>query len=1052
MTFRWISLTVAFFGLLLVSTACGPECPEGQKKCGETCVNTQVDRSHCGECNKACEAGQLCSAGTCALTCQAGLTECEGLCSDTKTDRNNCGGCGKQCKSGELCTEGACKLSCPEKQTDCSGACVDTQTNTQNCGTCGKQCEIGQVCNAGKCELVCSNGLTSCSDACVNTKTDRNHCGSCGKACATGQVCNAGTCALTCQKDDSSCGGNCTNTQTDFNHCGKCDNSCKSGEICKAGTCVLNCQDGYTNCTGSCINTKVSRLHCGACDKACANGEICNAGTCEVSCPTGLSVCNNTCVNLNTDAKNCGKCGTACTGNDVCQSGTCTVYCQKGYSECSKNCVDLQQDEKNCGKCGTSCPTGEVCAQGKCTKPCPNGTRPCNSACINYSNDPQNCGRCGNVCKANQACLGGYCEPCTDCPVWVKKYGAFNAEAIFGMTVDSNDNIYITGGFTKVSRFGKTILTSAGSDDIFVAKLSPNGDVLWVKQAGGTGTDDGYAIGVDSSGNVYITGTFTGTATFGPTQLSSAGGYDIFWAKLDKDGKWLKAISNGGTSADYGLSLAIDSSGNSYITGQVTIPNVTKGGADIYIAKLDNQGKILWFRTAGSSSSEEGKGIAVDSKGNIYVTGRFYSSVVFGSTTLTSKGSSDVFVVKYDNAGKVLWATSAGGTSIEYGNAITVDSAGNVFVTGRFSKATADAEFGTHKLKSNGGYDIFVAKVDSTGKWAWAVSAGGSGSDNSNGIGVDSKGIVYAAGYFSGGSATFDKATLTAPGSGEEMFILQVDGTGKVMGATRMGGTGNDRVYAMAMSSKDAIYVTGIFSVEATFGKLSLLTSGNIDSFVAKYTKPGEAFCPSTGYNVCNKACIDTTVDNKNCGVCGKQCATGEICGAGKCLKAPVGIVLQELNIDAPDYVGLKNTSNKDINLAGLNLVLYYTSDSISTPSVNFQLPSFTLKAGATVLCVEFSTTAGEINCPSIPYISSSDFVALLCFGKCTASNGSNVLDAAVVGAPSSVKLPQGITFSGSIPNMTSTQSGTSSYIRSTTASKHPIFNGTEWKIGPKTR
>ena len=232
------------------------------------------------------------------------------------------------------------------------------------------------------------------------------------------------------------------------------------------------------------------------------------------------------------------------------------------------------------------------------------------------------------------------------------------------------------------------------SEEVFVAKLSSNGSWLWAVKAGGSIGDSGYAIAYDSSGGVYVTGYFeSDDATFGSTidVLTSSGGIHIFVAKLSSSGSWLWAVKAGGSGVDGGDAIAVDSSGNSYVTGYFGgtaafgSTNLTSSGErDIFVAKLSSSGSWLWSVKAGGSGLEGGDAIAVDSSGNSYVTGYFGGTAAFGSTRLTSSGAYDIFISKLSSSGSWLWAVKAGGTSIDYARGIAIDSLGNSYVAGHF--------------------------------------------------------------------------------------------------------------------------------------------------------------------------------------------------------------------------------------------------------------------------------------------------------------------------------------------------------------------------------
>jgi hypothetical protein len=360
--------------------------------------------------------------------------------------------------------------------------------------------------------------------------------------------------------------------------------------------------------------------------------------------------------------------------------------------------------------------------------------------------------------------------------LWAKRAGGAKTDFGVGIALDSSGNACITGRFEGTAVFGTTTLTSAGVGDIYLAKVDSRGNFLWATRAGGTDSDRGNGIVVDSSGNAYIAGEFEGTAVFGATTLTSAGSDDIYVAKVDSGGNFLWAKRAGGVSSVSGNSIAVDSSGNAYITGRFSGTAVfgattltSAGSDDTYIAKVDSGGNFLWAKRAGGINHDRGIGIAVDSSGNAYITGMFRETAVFGATTLTSAGNWDTYIAKMDSGGNFLWAKRAGGTNEDFGVGIAVDSSGNAYITGRFE---GTAEFGATTLTSAGGVDIYVAKVDSGGNFLWAKRAGGTNTDYGGGISVDSSGNAYVTGEFQG-TAVFGTTTLTSAG-GSDVFIWKV--------------------------------------------------------------------------------------------------------------------------------------------------------------------------------------------------------------------------------------------------------------------------------------
>lgn len=269
---------------------------------------------------------------------------------------------------------------------------------------------------------------------------------------------------------------------------------------------------------------------------------------------------------------------------------------------------------------------------------------------------------------------------------WVKTGGGTSEDSGRSVAVDSSGHIYVTGYFHGIATFaGSSIVAAAAgdaqNDDMFLAKYDSGATLHWVKQAGGTSTDVGLGLAVDEAGNSYVTGYFTGTATFaeGVTQIASGGAQDrdVYVARYTSAGSfaWVKQI--GGTGTDIGHAMAVDGEGNSYVTGyffgSATFgPGVTltvPGGysiADMFTAKHDTAGALVWAKQAGGVATDVGAGIAVDGAGSSYVTGYFVGTAWFDSaTSLTSASSTayDVFLAKYgpENAAPVITA----GASLE---------------------------------------------------------------------------------------------------------------------------------------------------------------------------------------------------------------------------------------------------------------------------------------------------------------------------------------------------------------------------------------------------
>ena len=372
--------------------------------------------------------------------------------------------------------------------------------------------------------------------------------------------------------------------------------------------------------------------------------------------------------------------------------------------------------------------------------------------------------------------------------LWAKSAGGTSFDTGNGVSTDTNGNVFVTGSFKSSSiTFGTNTLTNAGGRDIFLVKYDANGTVLWAKSAGGTSDDYGYGVSTDTNGNVLVTGYFESSSiTFGATTLTNAGNSDIFIVKYAPDGTVLWAKSEGGTSWDYGNSISTDANGNVLVTGYFQSSSITFGSTtlintgsiytdDIFIVKYDTSGNVRWAKSAGGTSYDSGRSVSTDTNGNVFVTGYFQSSsIIFGTTTLTNAGNSDIFIVKYDASGNVLWAESAGGTSDDYGYGVSTDANGNVFVTGYFDSDTIT--FSSTTLTNAGASDIFIMKYDASGNILWAESAGGNSSDvGYGGVSTDANGNALVTGYFYSDTITFGSTTLTNAG-GPDIFVVKLDG------------------------------------------------------------------------------------------------------------------------------------------------------------------------------------------------------------------------------------------------------------------------------------
>lgn len=424
---------------------------------------------------------------------------------------------------------------------------------------------------------------------------------------------------------------------------------------------------------------------------------------------------------------------------------------------------------------------------------------------------------------------------------WAKSGGGTSSDIGYGIASDASGSIYVTGYFKSASlTFGTTILTNAGSNDIFIAKYDNIGNILWAKSAGGIYSDISYGISTDKSGNIFITGSFSSpTIKFGTTTLTRVGASDIFIVKYDTFGNVLWAKSAGGTSNDVSNSVTTDKKGHVFITGYFTSPTITFGTTtltnsdtyNVFIVKYDSLGNCFWAKSATGPPLGIANSVATDTNGNVFVTGYFTGAyITFETTALINPG---IFIVKYNTFGKVLWAKSAVGTANDVSYGVSTDARGNAFITGSF--AGTSITFGTTTLTNAGSsYAIFIVKYDSLGNVVWAKSAGGNSGGVGCGVSTDTNGNVFMTGSFGSPTITFGATTLTNMGS-DDIFIAKYDSLGNVLGAQSAGGNSSDGGLNVSTDPKGNVFMAGYFnSPSITFGTTTLTNAGSEDIFIAK--------------------------------------------------------------------------------------------------------------------------------------------------------------------------------------------------------------------------
>jgi hypothetical protein len=367
------------------------------------------------------------------------------------------------------------------------------------------------------------------------------------------------------------------------------------------------------------------------------------------------------------------------------------------------------------------------------------------------------------------------------------------------------------------------------------------GSFCWVRNAGAAGDDAGYGIALDPEGNSYVTGVFAGTASFGATNLVSQGGADIFVAKYDPQGNLLWARQAGGSSDDAGLGIAVSTNGNCYVTGYFakaaafgTLTVSTTGEYDMFLAKYDSDGNIVWVTNSGRGATLLGNGVAIDAQENSYVAGSFASDAFFAGTQFTNNEQYDAFVAKYDRNGNLVWATQFGGDLEDESGGIAVDSSGRCYVAGYFA---ADAFFQDVQLTASGDHDMFLAQLGPDGKVQWVQQAGEIDNTKAAGVAVDRNGNAYVTGYYDS-VTTFGAGVLLTEGN-YDLFLAKYDVQGHNLWVRNTEKSTAISASSVALDADGSPYVTGTFIGPAVFGSLTLTNGSSSDIFIAKYDAAG---------------------------------------------------------------------------------------------------------------------------------------------------------------------------------------------------------------------
>ena len=576
---------------------------------------------------------------------------------------------------------------------------------------------------------------------------------------------------------------------------------------------------------------------------------------------------------------------------------------------------------------------------------------------------------------------------------WTKQIGGSSSDGGASVAVDNHGNVYTLGEFMDTVDFdsgtGVFNFISNGDYDISIQKLDSNGNFLWAKQIGGHGRDFAGLISTDNSGNLYISGIFMDTVDFDPGagifNLISYGEWDMFIQKLDSSGNFLWVKQMGGKGWDYTPQIKLDAKGNIYSTGSfsdtvdfdpgIGIYNlISKGNTDIFVQKLDPNGNFQWAKQMGGIGYDGASSITTDVNGNIYITGNFEDTVDFdpglGINNLISISSDDIFIQKLDSNGNFLWVKQmSGNIYLNSGgsSSITTDIKGNVYSTGEFQNIDIDPGTGVFNLISNGGFDIYIQKLDADGNFLWAKQMGGTGLDYSSSITTDANGNIYTTGDFQN-TVDFDPGSeifnLTSNG-GYDIYIQKLDSNGNFLWAKQMGGIGTEHSNSIICDINGSVYCTGNFSNTVYFDStICFISNGNGDIFIEKLNPCNSPFMYSTqtisachSYNLYNQTVTTSGIYN-------------QIIGCDS-------IISTNLTIFSTDASVFDNGINLTANATGAyyqwincngNVPITGDTSQSFTPTVNGNYAVVVTKNGCSDTSLCFNMTSVDVNNHNLEY------------------------------------------------------------------------------------
>lgn len=516
-----------------------------------------------------------------------------------------------------------------------------------------------------------------------------------------------------------------------------------------------------------------------------------------------------------------------------------------------KSCIDV------------TCPGEQTCIDGRCESPdavdlstpdLPPDTIECgDSSVLIDTRTGQRQPPLQAACPKDQRCVEGQCRRVLapeivmspGDTVWARRFGGSGDDSAVAAALDTGGNVTFTGGFQGSVDFGGGALSVDPMDvsgvDTFVTKLSVTAAQRWARRIGGLDLDSGRAVAMNRTGEVAVAGFVRGTVDFGSGPTAGGMATSGFVARYTPAGAPLWANRFNGNDLVSIEEVAVDPLGNVLIGGDFkgTVdlgagPRTARGPDDLFVAKYEAAtGKHLWSRTFGSDAPDIGEyvyGIAVDSAGDVIISGGFYGTVDAGGSPLSSAGQRDILLAKYTGAtGAHQWSLRLGGAGDDVASRVAVVPGGDIVLAGGFQGMV---RVGATGLTSAGGRDVLLARFSPAGAMVGAQAYGGAGEDLAWGLAADGAGNVAMCGSFEQ-SINFGGGIMTSKGS-SDAFVVRFDPTGAFRWSRQIGGPGEETAFGVALDVGlgGAVLLAGYFEQTVDFGGVNLASAGSADMFV----------------------------------------------------------------------------------------------------------------------------------------------------------------------------------------------------------------------------